>query len=203
MKSPIEEPRTVTVDVPARIKIMQNAKMDSISIAQMIDPLTQSEVARLEERVIGLEKQLSFFTNFMDQFLTYKEVTERLAEELAVYHKLGILQGDTIKETGEVLKITASVFGVSAKELLSRQRPAHIAIPRMVCMYIFRTRLGMTLNQIGNFFKRDHATAMHAMAVITKLFAIRKPDAQKAKLIAQIRNIESLVPKINPLEDSK
>ena len=72
MKSPIEEPRTVAVDVPARIKIMQNAKMDSISIAQMIDPLTQSEVSRLEERVIGLEKALAQFNQFADQFITYK-----------------------------------------------------------------------------------------------------------------------------------
>ena len=119
MKSPIEEPRNVAVDVPARIKIMQNAKMDSISLAQMIDPLTQSEVARLEERVIEHEKQIAFLSRFVDQFLTYKQATERLAEELAVYHKLGILQGDTIKETGEVLKSTASVFGVSAKEILS------------------------------------------------------------------------------------
>ena len=56
MKSPTEEPRNVAVDVPARIKIMQNAKMDSISLAQMIDPLTQSEVSRLEERVMDWKK---------------------------------------------------------------------------------------------------------------------------------------------------
>ena len=81
MKSPIEEPRNVAVDVPARIKIMQNAKMDSISIAQMIDPLTQSEVSKLEERVIGLEEALSEFNQFADQFITYKQALEKLAEE--------------------------------------------------------------------------------------------------------------------------
>ena len=78
MKSPIEEPRNVAVDVPARIKIMQNAKMDSISLAQMIDPLTQSEVSRLEERVIGLEKALAHFNQFADQFITYSQIRRTL-----------------------------------------------------------------------------------------------------------------------------
>ena len=164
MKSPIEEPRTVAVDVPARIKIMQNAKMDSISIAQMIDPLTQSEVARLEERVIGLEKQLSFFTNFMDQFLTYKQVTERLAEELAVYHKLGILKNDSVKEATDVVRITASAFGIHSNQLLSRQRPAHVAIPRMVAMYIFRKRLGLTRKR----FTMPNSAKQHGAPELTK-----------------------------------
>ena len=173
---------------------MQNAKMDSISIAQMIDPLTQSEVARLEERVIGLEKQLSFFTNFMDQFLTYKQVTERLAEELAVYHKLGILKNDSVKEATDVVRITASAFGIHSNQLLSRQRPAHVAIPRMVAMYIFRKRLGLTLQEIGKFFKRDHGTAIHAIKVVEKILNAKEPNAQEARVIEKMKIIEGLVP---------
>ena len=194
MKSPIEEPRNVAVDVPARIQIMQNAKMDSISIAQMIDPLTQSELARLEERVIEHEKQIAFLSRFVDQFLTYKQATEKLAEEIAVYHKLGILKNDSVREATDVVRITASAFGIHSNQLLSRQRPAHIAIPRMVAMYIFRKRLGLTLQEIGKFFKRDHRTAIHAIKVIEKILKAKNPNAQEARVIEKMKIIEELVP---------
>ena len=194
MKSPIEEPRNVAVDVPARIQIMQNAKMDSISIAQMIDPLTQSEVARLEERVISLEKQIGSITFVADQFLSYKQATEKLAEEIAAYHKLGILKNDSVKEATDVVRITASAFGIHSNQLLSRQRPAHIAIPRMVAMYVFRKRLGLTLQEIGKFFKRDHGTAIHAIKVIEKILKAKSPNAQEARVIEKMKIIEGLVP---------
>ena len=194
MKSPIEEPRNVAVDVPARIKIMQNAKMDSISIAQMIDPLTQSEVSRLEERVISLEKQIGSITFVADQFLSYKQATEKLAEEIAAYHKLGILKNDSVKEATDVVRITASAFGIHSNQLLSRQRPAHIAIPRMVAMYVFRKRLGLTLQEIGKFFKRDHGTAIHAIKVIEKILKAKTPNAQEARVIEKMKIIEGLVP---------
>ena len=194
MKSPIEEPRNVAVDVPARIKIMQNAKMDSISIAQMIDPLTQSEVSRLEERVIEHEKQIAFLSRFVDQFLTYKQATEKLAEEIAAYHKLGILKNDSVKEATDVVRITASAFGIHSNQLLSRQRPAHVAIPRMVAMYFFRKKLGLTLQEIGKFFKRDHGTAIHAIKVIEKILNAKKPNAQESRVIEKMKIIEQLVP---------
>ena len=163
MKPPIEEPRTVAVDVPARIKIMQNAKMDSISIAQMIDPLTQSEVARLEERVIELEKVVARVSSFFEEFASYKEVTQSLAVELGLLHKTGFFRGKINKDPVTIVAAIASAFGLSPKQIMSKRRPDSIAVPRMAAMYVMRTTLGMTLENIGDFFKRDHATAMHAI----------------------------------------
>lgn len=203
MKSQTETPRTVSVDVPARIQLMQNAKLDSISLAQMIDPLTQSEVARMEERLIGIEKQIASFTYIADQFLAYKQATEKLAEEVAAYHKLGILKNDSIKETTEVVRITASVFGVHPRLILSRQRPAHIAIPRMVAMYIFRTRLGLTLVETGKFFKRDHGTALHALRTIGKIIDAKNPTTAQARIVEKVKVIEGLVPCVEDLVRGK
>ena len=160
----------------------------------MIDPLTQSEVARLEERVIGLEKALAQFNQFADQFITYKQALEKLAEEISAYHKLGILKNDSVREATDVVRITASAFGILSNQLLSRQRPAHIAIPRMVCMYFFRKKLGLTLQEIGKFFKRDHGTAIHAIKVIEKILNSKKPNAQESRVIEKMKIIEGLVP---------
>jgi chromosomal replication initiation ATPase DnaA len=172
-----QESRMVDVKVPARIQLMQDANLNGISIAQMIDPLTQSEVARLEERVIGLEKSLARATSFLDDFTSYKEVTQSLAVELGLLHKTGFFKGKINKDPITIVAAIASAFGLSTKQIMSKRRPDSIAVPRMAAMYIMRTTLGMTLEGIGEFFKRDHATAMHAIKRIA--FFLSHKNAKK------------------------
>lgn len=85
------EVRDVKVEVPSRLKIMSKARINGLSLSQMIDPLTQSEVSRLEEKVIDLEKKLQEVSRFTSEFFTYKKATEALACELGSLHKLGSL----------------------------------------------------------------------------------------------------------------
>lgn len=158
-----QESREVAVNVPARIQIMQDAKLNGISLAQMIDPLTQSEVSRLEERVIELEKVVARVSSFFEEFASYKEVTQSLAVELGLLHKTGFFRGKINKDPVTIVAAIASAFGLSPKQIMSKRRPDSIAVPRMAAMYVMRTTLGMTLENIGDFFKRDHATAMHAI----------------------------------------
>ena len=64
----------------------------------------------------------------------------------------------------------------------------------MVAMYFFRKRLGLTLQEIGKFFKRDHGTAIHAIKVIEKILKAKNPNAQEARVIEKMKIIEGLVP---------
>lgn len=172
-----QETREVAVNVPARIQIMQDAKLNGISLAQMIDPLTQSEVSRLEERVIELEKAVARASSFFDEFASYKEVTQSLAVELGLLHKTGFFRGKINKDPVTIVAAIASAFGLSPKQIMSKRRPDSIAVPRMAAMYVMRTTLGMTLENIGDFFKRDHATAMHAIKRIA--FFLSHKNAKK------------------------
>ena len=46
--------------------------------------------------------------------------------------------------------------------------PAHIALPRMVAMYLSRKMTGKSLQEIGESFGgRDHGTVLHACKTIT------------------------------------
>jgi chromosomal replication initiation ATPase DnaA len=172
-----QETRMVDVKVPARIQLMQDATLNGISIAQMIDPLTQSEVARLEERVISLEKSLARATSFLEEFASYKEVTQSLAVELGLLHKTGFFRGKINKDPITIVAAIASAFGLSTKQIMSKRRPDSIAVPRMAAMYIMRTTLGMTLQGIGEFFKRDHGTVLHAIKRIA--FFLSHKNAKK------------------------
>ena len=59
MNTQLTETRNLDVQVPARIQLMQDAKINSLSFEQMIDPLTQSEVFRLEEKIVQFEKTIA------------------------------------------------------------------------------------------------------------------------------------------------
>lgn len=172
------EVRDVKVEVPSRLKIMSKARINGLSLSQMIDPLTQSEVSRLEEKVIDLEKKLQEVSRFTSEFFTYKKATEALACELGSLHKLGLFRRSGSKDANRVAMLTASVFGLRPDQIMSRQRPDYIAVPRMVAMYVMRTHLGMGLQEIGAVFGRDHGTAMHA---IRRVGAMLKKGWSKAR----------------------
>ena len=178
MNTQLHETRNLDVQVPARIQLMQDAKITSLSLERMIDPLTRSEVSRLEERVCEFEKTIAKANAFIADFEGYKQVVQNLAVELGVMHKTGFFRGKIHKDPVTIVAAVASAFGLSPKQIMSRQRPDSIAIPRMAAMYIMRTTLGMTLESIGEFFKRDHATAMHAIKRISSFLGMRSPKAQ-------------------------
>ena len=178
MNTQLPETRNLDVQVPARIQLMQDAKITSLSLERMIDPLIRSEVSRLEERVCEFEKTIAKANAFMSEFEGYKQVVQNLAVELGVMHKTGFFRGKIQKDPVMVVAAVASAFGLDPKQLMSKRRPDCIAVPRMAAMFIMRTTLGMTLESIGEFFKRDHATAMHAIKRISSFLGSRSPKAQ-------------------------
>jgi len=195
-----ENVREVRVEMPSRLKIMHKARLNGLSLAQMIDPLTQSEVSRLEEKVVFLEKRLGEISKFVDEFGTYKRATENLACELGALHKLGLFRRSGSRDATKVAMVTASLFGLRPDQILSRQRPDHIAVPRMVAMYVMRTHLGMGLQEIGQVFGRDHGTALHAIRRVESMLKKGWPKAKhygfdSASLPTKIQEIRSQFPK--------
>lgn len=173
-----QDVRDVKVEMPSRLKIMHKARLNGLSLSQMIDPLTQSEVSRLEEKVAELEKKLNEVSRFTSEFFTYKRATEALACEVGALHKLGLFKRSGTKDANKVALVTASVFGIRPDQIMSRQRPDYIAVPRMVAMYVMRTHFGMGLQEIGDVFKKDHGTALHA---IRRVEAMLKKGWSKAR----------------------
>jgi chromosomal replication initiator protein len=57
----------------------------------------------------------------------------------------------------------AEIFDIRLADMTSKRRPANIALPRMVAMYISRRLTSCSLNEIGDAFGgRDHGTVLHA-----------------------------------------
>lgn len=69
----------------------------------------------------------------------------------------------------EVLDSVASYFGIKSTALKGQKRDRPIARPRQVFMYLARTELGLTHEDIGGLLGgRDHTTVMHGVETITQ-----------------------------------
>lgn len=82
-----------------------------------------------------------------------------------------------------IAQATAEQFGLPVELLRSKRRTNTIALPRQVAMYLTRRKTGLSLSDIGDWFKRDHTTVMHACG---KIEAQRTSDPKLAQALAGI-----------------
>ena len=63
----------------------------------------------------------------------------------------------------------AEHFDVRLADMTSKRRPANIAFPRQIAMYLARELTKASLNEIGEAFGgRDHGTVLHACKLVKR-----------------------------------
>lgn len=66
----------------------------------------------------------------------------------------------------QIQRQVADYYDIRVSDILSKRRPASIAFPRQVAMYICRQLTKHSLPDIGNAFEKNHATVLHACRMI-------------------------------------
>ncbi len=67
----------------------------------------------------------------------------------------------------QIQKAVAEQFDLRLSDMTSKRRPANIAFPRQVAMYLARELTKFSLNEIGEAFGgRDHGTVLHAHRLV-------------------------------------
>ncbi|MEK7952687.1 chromosomal replication initiator protein DnaA [Luteolibacter sp. Y139] len=95
---------------------------------------------------------------------------ERVTEERVEHLLRDLLREETGKQVtvDSIQRAVADHFDVRLADMTSRRRPASIAFPRQVAMYLSRTLTKQSLMEIGEAFGgRDHGTVIHAVKRIT------------------------------------
>lgn len=99
-----------------------------------------------------------------------------LAGESVTVEKVEHLLRDLLREEGSrqvsidsIQKAVAEHFDVRLADMTSRRRPASIAFPRQVAMYLSRSLTKGSLMEIGEAFGgRDHGTVIHACKKVSE-----------------------------------
>jgi chromosomal replication initiator protein len=103
------------------------------------------------------------------------QTAEELLRDLLQQEAKNVMTIDRIQ------KSVAENYDIRLADMVSRKRPAAIAFPRQVAMYLSRELTGLSYQEIGNAFgARDHGTIMHACRTIER--RIKEDDAVRHRI---------------------
>jgi chromosomal replication initiator protein len=153
-------------DIETRMAILRK-KARGMQIV-LRDEVFQFLASRIRTNVRRLEGALMRVASFAS--LSGKELTQEVVEHLLK---------DILQEEGrhsvtieQIQRRVAEHFDVRVADMTSKRRPASIAFPRQVAMYLARELTKASLNEIGEAFGgRDHGTVLHACKLVKKRIA--------------------------------
>jgi len=150
-------------DIETRLAILRK-KARALQI-KLKDEVYQFLATRIRTNVRRLEGALMRVASFAS--LSGKELTQETIE-----HLLKDILLEERRQTVTIEQIQRKVaehFDVRLADMTSKRRPASIAFPRQVAMYLARELTKASLNEIGDAFGgRDHGTVLHACKLVKK-----------------------------------
>jgi chromosomal replication initiator protein len=150
-------------DVETRIAILRKkARGMSIKLPDDVFDFLANRIRTNVRRLEGALMRVASFASLSGKELT-RDVIEHLLKDILqeeARHSVTIEQ---------IQRRVAEHFDVRLADMTSKRRPANIAFPRQVAMYLARELTKASLNEIGEAFGgRDHGTVMHACKLVKK-----------------------------------
>jgi chromosomal replication initiator protein len=150
-------------DIETRMAILR--KKAQILHVQLSQEILEFLAQRVRTNVRRLEGALMRVASFVS--LSGREISRETVEQLL----RDILQEEAKKiiTIDQIQKKVAEHFDVRLADMTSKRRPANIAFPRQVAMYLARRHTKASLNEIGEAFGgRDHGTVLHAYKAVSE-----------------------------------
>jgi chromosomal replication initiator protein len=141
----------------------------SDAVLGFIAERVKTNIRRLE----GALNRVAAFASLHGKAITVPQ-TEVLLRDLLQQESRQTVSIDLIQRR------VAETYDLRLADMTSKRRPANIALPRMVAMYLSRRLTTASLNEIGDAFGgRDHGTVLHANRTIEE----RMKDDEKLRRI--------------------
>ncbi len=150
-------------DVETRMAILRK-KARTLQI-RLDDQVFEFLANRIRTNVRRLEGALMRVASFAS--LSGKQLTQEVIEHMLK----DILQEEARNSVTieQIQRRVAEHFDVRLADMTSKRRPANIAFPRQVAMYLARELTKSSLNEIGEAFGgRDHGTVLHACKLVKR-----------------------------------
>jgi chromosomal replication initiator protein len=110
----------------------------------------------------GALRRILAYAQFRNQPISLELVREALKDLLSFNR--GQISVEFIQKT------VADFYKMKVADMYSKRRPANIALPRQIAMYLAKDLTQKSLPEIGELFGgRDHTTVLHAVRKITEL----------------------------------
>jgi chromosomal replication initiator protein len=150
-------------DVETRTAILRKkARGMQVKLPDEVFDFLANRIRTNVRRLEGALLRVASFASISGKELT-RDVIERLLKDILqeeARHSVTIEQ---------IQRRVAEHFDVRLADMTSKRRPANIAFPRQVAMYLARELTKASLNEIGDAFGgRDHGTVLHACKLVKR-----------------------------------
>jgi chromosomal replication initiator protein len=151
---------TVEMQAPqmeTRMAILKKKSLDwKVRVDEAVLVFLAEKIRTNVRRLEGALMRVATFASLAGESVTVEKV-EHLLRDLIREEASRQVSIDSIQ------KVVAEHFDVRLADMTSRRRPASIAFPRQVAMYLSRSLTKGSLMEIGEAFGgRDHGTVIHA-----------------------------------------
>jgi chromosomal replication initiator protein len=150
------EPPELEMRVAILLKKAQSEGVTfSDDVAFFVAKHLRSNVRELE----GALRKILAYSRFHGKEITIDVVKEALKDLLSVQNRQISVEN--------IQKTVADFFNIKVADMYSKRRPANIARPRQIAMYLAKELTQKSLPEIGELFGgRDHTTVLHAVRKI-------------------------------------
>ncbi len=151
-------------DLETRVAILGNkADLLGINLSQDVLQFIAEKVSRNVRRLEGALTRVASYSALMGKTVDIA-VTEQLLGDILQEEVRNQVTPDKIQ------KRVADYYNLRLSDMVSRRRPANIAFPRQIAMYLSRILTSLPLQEIGEAFGgRDHGTVIHACKTVENI----------------------------------
>lgn len=150
-------------DVETRIAILRKkAGSMNISLEPWVFEFLADRIRNNVRRLEGALMRVASYSSLSDRELS-QEVIEHLLRDIFQEQARRAVSIDQIQRK------VAEHFDVRLADMTSKRRPANIAFPRQIAMYLSRELTNSSLSDIGDAFGgKDHGTVIHAVKLVKR-----------------------------------
>jgi len=151
-------------DLETRFAILdKKARAMSLKLPPEIIQFLAERVSRNVRRMEGALTRVASYTTLLDGKMDIPTV-EKLLQDIFQEEAQNQVTVEKIQ------KKVAEYYDLRIEDMKSKRRPANIAFPRQVAMYLSRTLTSHSLQEIGEAFGgRDHGTVIHACKAVENM----------------------------------
>ena len=150
-------------DIETRIAILKKkAEGLNITLEQWVIEFLADRIRNNVRRLEGALMRVASYKSLSDREIT-REVIENLLRDI---FQEQARRAVTIEQ---IQRKVAEHFDVRLADMTSKRRPANIAFPRQIAMFLSRELTNSSLSDIGDAFGgKDHGTVMHACKLVKR-----------------------------------
>ncbi len=121
-------------------------------MVELIAQKIKNNVRQIE----GSVKKIAAMTATYSSPVTIEQVQDIIKDITTDYQPTSV----TVKK---IVAYVAKEFGISESDILSDKRQANVVLARQITMYVIKEVTDLKLQEVGNYFNKNHTTVLYAI----------------------------------------